>query len=81
MSLGIYSTELNFETIKEIGQEGKNSQVYLAHDIQLDGEIVVKKIKKGKIVNPDEYYEEAKKLYASSHSNVVKVNYSCSDCN
>lgn len=79
MPLGLHTTELNFETTKEIGQEGKNSQVFLAHDKQLDGEIVVKKIEKSKIVNPTEYYEEAKKLYASSHSNVVRVNYGCSD--
>jgi eukaryotic-like serine/threonine-protein kinase len=79
MPLGLHSTELNFETIKEIGQEGKNSQVFLAHDKQLDGEIVVKKIKKSEIINPTEYYEETKKLYASTHSNVVKVNYGCSD--
>lgn len=79
MPLGLYTTELNFETIKEIGQEGKNSKVFLAHDKQLDGEIVVKKIEKSKIVNSTEYYEEAKKLYSSSHSNVVRVNYGCSD--
>ncbi|MFC6097671.1 serine/threonine-protein kinase [Flavobacterium qiangtangense] len=79
MPLGLHTTELNFETTKEIGQEGKNSQVFLAHDKQLDGEIVIKKIAKSKIVNPIEYYEEAKKLYVSSHSNVVKVNYGCSD--
>lgn len=79
MPLGLYKAELNFETIKEIGQEGRNSQVFLAHDKQLDGEIVVKKIEKKKIIHPDKYYEEAKKLYASSHSNVVKVNYGCSD--
>jgi eukaryotic-like serine/threonine-protein kinase len=79
MPLGLYTTELNFETIKEIGQEGKNSQVYLAHDKQLDGEIVIKKIAKAKITNAKQYYEEAKKLYASSHSNVVRINYGCSD--
>lgn len=79
MPLGLHTTELNFVTKKEIGQEGKNSQVFLAHDKQLDGEIVVKKIEKSKIVNSSDYYEEAKKLYASSHSNVVKVKYGCSD--
>jgi len=79
MPLGLHTTELNFEIIREIGQEGKNSQVFLAHDKQLDCEIVVKKIEKSKIINPTEYYEEAKKLYASNHSNVVKVNYGCSD--
>ena len=65
MPLGLYTAELNFETIREIGQEGKNSQVFLAHDKQLDGEIVVKKIEKTKIVHPTEYYEEAKKLECS----------------
>ncbi len=79
MPLGLHTAELNFETIKEIGQEGKNSQVFLAHDKQLDGEIVVKKIEKSKIYNPAEYYEEIKKLHASTHSNVVRVNYGCSD--
>lgn len=79
MPLGLHTTELNIETLQEIGQEGKNSKVFLAHDKQLDGEIVIKKIEKSKIVNSTEYYEEAKKLYASSHSNVVKVNYGCSD--
>lgn len=79
MPLGLYTTELNFEALKEIGQEGKNSQVFIAHDKQLDGEIVIKKIAKAKIKNELEYYEEIKKLYASTHSNVVKVNYGCSD--
>jgi serine/threonine protein kinase len=79
MPLGLHTTELNFEILKEIGHEGKNSYVYLAHDKQLDGEIVVKRIEKSKFVNAYEYYEESKKLYASSHSNVVKVNYGCSD--
>lgn len=37
---------LDFDEIKEIGQEGCNSKVFLAHDNQLDGEIVVKVIKK-----------------------------------
>lgn len=79
MPLGLYTTELNFEALREIGQEGKNSKVFLAHDKQLDGEIVVKKIEKSKIINPTSYYDEAKKLYASMHSNVVRVNYGCSD--
>ncbi len=79
MPLGLHTTELNFETVRDIGQEGKNSQVFLAHDKQLDGEIVIKKIEKSKIVNPNEYYEEAKRLYVSSHSNVVGINYGCSD--
>ena len=79
MPLGLHTAELNFETISEIGQEGRNSQVFLAHDKQLDGEIVVKKISKTKLANAAEYYREAKILYASSHPNVVRVNYGCAD--
>ena len=41
MSIGLQTAELNFDIIREIGQEGKNSQVFLAHDKQLDAEIVI----------------------------------------
>jgi serine/threonine protein kinase len=74
MPIGLYTAELNFETLKEIGQEGRNSQVFLAHDKQLDGQIVVKRIEKSKLSNANEYYREAKILYASSHPYVVRVN-------
>jgi len=79
MPLGLHTAELNFETTREIGQEGRNSQVFIAHDKQLDGEIVVKKISKAKLKNANEYYKEAKILYASSHPNVVRVKYGCAD--
>lgn len=79
MPIGLYTAELNFETLQEIGQEGRNSQVFLAHDKQLDGQIVVKKIAKSKLPNANEYYKEAKILYASTHPYVVRVNYGCSD--
>lgn len=79
MPLGLHTAELNFETIREIGQEGRNSKVYLAHDKQLDGEIVVKIVPKSKLPNASEFYREAKILYASSHPYVVRVNYGCAD--
>lgn len=79
MPLGLYKANLNFETLKEIGQEGRNSKVYIAHDKQLDGEIVVKKIQKVNIPNANEYYNESKLLYNSSHQNIVRVNYGCED--
>lgn len=81
MPIGLHTAELNFETIQEIGQEGRNSQVFLAHDKQLDGEIVVKKIEKSRLLNASEYYREAKILYASTHPYVVRVNYGCADAN
>jgi len=79
MPLGLHTAELNFETIKEIGQEGRNSTVFLAHDKQLDGEIVVKIVPKTKLPNANDFYREAKILYASSHPYVVRVNYGCAD--
>lgn len=79
MPLGLYTTQLNFETKSEIGQEGRNSKVFLAHDKQLDGEIVVKRIEKSKIPNASDYYNEAKVLYNSLHNNIVRVNYGYSD--
>ena len=57
MSIGLQTAELNFDIIGEIGQEGKNSQVFLAHDKQLDAEIVIKRIEKTKFTNSNEYYE------------------------
>lgn len=79
MPLGLHTANLNFETLQEVGQEGRNSQVYLAHDKQLDGRIVVKKISKANLPNASDFYREAKILYSSAHSNVVKINYGCSD--
>lgn len=70
---------LDFDEIKEIGQEGRNSKVFLAHDNQLDGEIVIKEIKKNPSITPDEYFKEARLLYAHNHNNIVKVNYACED--
>lgn len=79
MPIGLHTAQLNFETLREIGQEGRNSQVFLAHDKQLDGEIVVKKILKSRLTNANDYYRESKILHESSHPYVVRVNYGCSD--
>lgn len=79
MPLGLQTANLNFETIQEIGRQGRNSEVYIAHDKQLNGNLVVKKIAKTRIPNAADYYKEAKILYSSSHHNIVKVNYGCSD--
>ncbi|WP_071146727.1 serine/threonine-protein kinase [Bacteroides ihuae] len=70
---------LDFDEIEEIGQEGKNSKVFLAHDNQLDGNIVIKEIQKKDGVPYEEYFKEARLLYANNHNNIVKVNYACED--
>lgn len=71
--------EISFDLRTEIGQEGSNSRAYLAHDNQLDAEIVIKKIPKSDLESVDTFFEEAKILYLSSHPNVVPVHYACQD--
>ncbi|HMI04877.1 MAG TPA: serine/threonine-protein kinase [Pedobacter sp.] len=79
MPLGLQTASLNFETLKEIGQAGKNSRVYIANDKQLESQIVIKQIKKDSLTYEGDYYKEAKILYNHEHSNVAKVNYGCED--
>ncbi len=73
------TAEVSFKLGDEIGSEGTNSQVFLAHDVQFDAEIAIKKIDKSKFANVDEFFEEASLLYRSSHSNVVPIHYACQD--
>ena len=76
----IVSATLDFELRSRIGAtEGHNSEVYLAHDEQLDATIVVKKIPKSSFLSVAKYYAEAKRLYDARHPNVVTVKYACED--
>lgn len=70
--------DVQFQLGQEIGAEGRNSQVYLAHDPQLDTQLVIKKIEKRKL-DADRYFAESSCIYASSHSNVVPIHYACQD--
>jgi len=70
--------EIGFNFIREIGQEGKNSRTYLARDLQLEADIVIKEITKAKL-DRDRYFAEAQALYASTHPNVVQIHYACED--
>lgn len=70
--------DVQFQLGQEIGAEGRNSQVYLAHDPQLDTQLVIKKIEKKKL-DADRYFAESSCIYASSHSNVVPIHYACQD--
>lgn len=72
-------TSLHFKIISEIGSEGKNSTVHIAHDFQLDTEIVVKRISKSDFIDNTKFFDEAKKLYSSNHPNIAQVQYSCQD--
>ncbi len=73
--------QLCFQLQTEIGHEGQNSEVFIAHDPQLDAEIVMKKIPKASFSCTAEYYEESSILHKSSHPNVVPIHYACEDTN
>lgn len=70
--------DLHFRLEEEIGAEGRNSQVYRAHDPQLDAVLVIKKVGKASM-DADNYFQESSLLYGSAHSNVVPVLYACQD--
>ncbi|MEG4010648.1 MULTISPECIES: serine/threonine-protein kinase [unclassified Microcoleus] len=75
--------EVCFHLEEEIGQEGRNSQVFKATDKHLDAVIVVKQISKkqesGTDLDPEKFFQESKILYLSGHTNVVPVHYACQD--
>ncbi|MEO0737085.1 MAG: serine/threonine-protein kinase [Cyanobacteria bacterium J06649_12] len=71
--------QVSFKLKDEIGGEGRNSQTFIAHDYQLDDDIVIKIIKKSKITSLDKYFDESRHLYLSNHPNVVKILYACED--
>ncbi|WP_345867235.1 serine/threonine-protein kinase [Shewanella algae] len=73
------TAELSFHINQEIGQEGKNSTVYTARDLQLNADIVVKKMLKANFSDINEYFKESSLLYLSTHPNVVPIYYACQD--
>jgi eukaryotic-like serine/threonine-protein kinase len=71
--------QVSFELKNEIGQDGKNSNTFIAHDLQLDAEIVIKKILKQKSGSIATFFNESRILYLSNHPNVVNIHYACQD--
>jgi serine/threonine protein kinase len=75
---GMYSkAEVNFEYRKEIGQEGRNSKAFIAHDRFLDAELVIKQISKADFANPEDFFNESRSLYKAVHPHVVQIQYAC----
>ena len=71
--------ELAFDIIKEIGQDGRNSQTFVTRDHQLNAEIVTKRIQKKTLNSPAEFFAESQALYSSAHPHVVQIHYACFD--
>lgn len=70
--------DVAFQLDQEIGEEGRNSQVFIAHDPQLNARLVIKKVPKAKL-DSAEFFSESGHVYASKHSNVVPIHYACQD--
>lgn len=71
--------ELAFQLGDEIGHEGQNSKVFIAHDQQLNARLVIKQMAKATFPNTEEYFAESSILYLSEHPNVVPIHYACQD--
>ncbi|WP_294332482.1 serine/threonine-protein kinase [uncultured Sphingomonas sp.] len=71
--------QVAFRKINEIGQDGRNSKTFTAHDLQLNADIVIKQVSKSSLTSPQEYFSESRALYASAHPNVVQLHYACQD--
>jgi serine/threonine protein kinase len=63
----------SFEFIKRLGS-GYFGEVWLAHDTGLDYDCALKCIPPEKIINTDNFYQEAQILKVAEHPNIVSVN-------
>jgi len=71
--------EVTFEVLADIGEEGRNSDVFVILDKALNAEMVMKRIPKKQFKDSEKYFDEARVLYNTNHPNVVEVNYACQD--
>lgn len=76
----MYITSLDFERKFDVSNgQGKNSEVFVAWDPQLNMDIVIKQVDKSDFGDPDAYFNEARILNTASHPNVVPINYATYD--
>jgi serine/threonine protein kinase len=69
---------ISYTKLSRIGVgQGMNSEVYLADDSQLGGQVAAKEIDKARFANPTAYFNEAQTMFAVAHDNVVAVQYAC----
>ncbi len=72
------NSTLLFTLNNQIGNGGE-ALVFSATDHQLNAEIVIKKIPKINFTDINKFFEESKKLYLTSHHNIVKIMYGSQD--
>lgn len=79
---GTVDVNVQLNILQQIGEdEGKNSTVWLARDIQLNENLVLKKIKKDSLnlAELGTYFLEAQMLNECSHPNIMPVRYAGDD--
>ena len=75
--------QVRYQIVREIGldssgqRRGRNSRVYLANERSLKGKVAVKEIDKAAFPNPDDYFNEAGKMFEVASPHVVPVQYMC----
>ncbi|WP_422122336.1 serine/threonine-protein kinase [Planococcus sp. X10-3] len=76
-----FDTKIEIEKVRSIGLEGKNSEVWLARDRQIEEMVVLKEISKVSLEKQyvDDYFLEAKILNAVSHPNIMPIRYASQD--
>lgn len=61
----------------------KNSEVFIARDLQLNAELFIKKISKNKLAEEgldiENYFLEARLLYQGKHAHVAEIQYASED--
>lgn len=77
-------SQIKFKKIRDIGNnQGKNSQVFVAQDLQMDAELFIKKVKKKELkeqgLNMEDYFLEARMLYEGKHPNIAEIQYASED--
>jgi|HubBroStandDraft_6_1064221.scaffolds.fasta_scaffold03528_9 serine/threonine protein kinase len=73
---------ISYTKLQQIGVgQGMNSEVYLADDPQLGGQVAAKEIAKSQFTNAANYFAEARAMFKVAHDNVVAVQYACQTSN
>lgn len=67
--------DVSFNWIRDLDEQGCFSRVYLAHDNNLDHDLVIKEIPKDPSSTPEEYFAEARLVYKYNHPNIVQIQY------
>ncbi|MFD2628769.1 serine/threonine-protein kinase [Oceanobacillus kapialis] len=81
IKLNQVNAQLTLDQWRNIGSEGKNSEVWSARDVQLNQVLILKKITKKSLAKQSvtDYFAEAKILNESKHPHIMPIHYSAED--